>query len=214
MPHFPAVLCCVIVLVIWIRYEIQKTRRQDKESSDSFWQTENDANFVRKKDLSSLNYIKIPVDSLPFESYKSVNPADSGLCDELFLVEERLMELSKKEIVNFTGISNTQLKLDYGAGNLEILSEYDQNFTNLVRNLNQWSGLLLKAGLIPQAKQVLEFAITVKTDITQSYVNLGNIYKDEGHPEKINRLIDRAGDLNSLSKTHIINELTEIFNRF
>lgn len=205
MSHFPAVLFCVIVLIIWIRYEIHKTGNQDKQESESFWEKENKANFSRKKDLSSLNYIEIPVSSLPFGCSNS---------EELSLVEERIKDLSQNKIVNFTGISNTQLKLDYGASNLDLLTEYDQNFTLLARSLNQWANLLIKEGLFPEAKLVLEFAISCSTDVTESYVNLGTIYKNDSQPEKINQLITKAETLNSLSKNNIVKKLTDILNSY
>lgn len=205
MNHFPAVLLCVIVFILWIRYEIHKTRRQDENASKSFWESENEANFARKRDLSALNYIEIPLDKLPFNASSS---------DELLLAQERIKELSAKKIVNFTGISNTQLKLDYGAPNLDLLAEYDQNYTLLVRTLNQWANLLLKEGLDSQAEQVLEFAVSLRTDVSESYFNLGRIYKNEGHPEKISQLIKQAENLNTLSKKRIADGLTEILNQY
>lgn len=216
MSHFPAILLCVIVLVIWIRYEIRKSGRGDEKDSKTFWEKENEANFSRKKDLSSLNYISIPMDELPFmispENAPEKSDDASAVSSELLLAERQINNLSKKKIVNFTGITNTRLKLDYGASNLELLTDYDQNYTLLVRTLNKWAGLLLEEGREPQAKQVLEFAVSIETDIAQSYFNLAGIYKNDGEPEKINELIKKAENLKTLSKEHIKTELIKIIN--
>lgn len=221
MSHFPAILLSVIVLIIWIRYEIKKSGRSDEKESKSFWEKENEANFARKKDLSSLDYITIP-DSLGFEppeesaGTSSSAAASEGTSKEISLIEKQISELSKKKIVNFTGITNTRLKLEYGAANLELLTEYDQNYTLLVRTLDKWSSLLLNESESvdesknTQAKKILEFAVSIKTDISQSYFNLAKIYKSDGQPERISELIKTAENLNSLSKEHIIKGLKEI----
>lgn len=221
MSHFPAILLSVIVLIIWIRYEIKKSGRNDEKESKSFWEKENEANFARKKDLSSLNYITIP-DFLGFEAsaesagIPSSSTASEGRSEEISLIEKQISELSKKKIVNFTGITNTRLKLEYGAANLELLTEYDQNYTLLVRTLDKWSSLILsKSESVDeskntQAKKILEFAVSIKTDISQSYFNLAKIYKSDGQPEKISELIKTAQTLNSLSKEPIIKGLKEI----
>ena len=44
-----------------------------------------------------------------------------------------ILTLKDLPIVNFTGISNTELKLRYGAPNIDLLTQYDQNYTLLVR---------------------------------------------------------------------------------
>lgn len=207
MSHFPAILLCVIVLIIWIRYEIRKSGRGDEKNSKSFWEKENEANFARKKDLSSLNYITIPADLIALS-----HTAKSGTADELLLIEKQISELSNKKIVNFTGITNTRLKLDYGAANLDLLTEYDQNYTLLVRTLNKWGGLLIEEGESTKAERVLDFAVSIETDIAQTYFNLADIYKNNEQPEKINTLINTAENLKTLSKERIINGLTKILN--
>lgn len=214
MSHFPAILLSVIVLVVWISYEIKKSGRSDEKESKSFWKKENEANFSRKKDLSSLNYITIPSD-LGFETLEETSGISSSSAEkseEISLIKNQISELSKKKIVNFTGITNTNLKLEYGAANLELLTEYDQNYTLLVRTLNKWSSLLLEEGESKEAKKILEFAISIETDVTQSYFDLAKIYKSDGEPEKINQLIKTAETLNSLSKKRIIDGLIEILN--
>ena len=47
-----------------------------------------------------------------------------------------LNSLKDEQIVNFTGISNTDLKLSFGAANLPTLSRFDQNYTLLARALH------------------------------------------------------------------------------
>lgn len=231
MPGIPVFLCCFIVFMFWLRYEIRKSDRISDNQNDSFWEKERQASFSRKKDLSNLNYITIPIDQLPFSI--NTNQIPDALpgheCSEIACTdvasdetvhtssiletEEQILKLKDKKIVNFTGITNTQLKLDYGVANLEELSEYDHNFTKLVCLLNTWGNLLHQENRDEEAIQVLSYAVDQGSDVSSSYLLLGQLYYEKNEPSKINRLIDQAEQLNSLSKTRIIRELTELLNK-
>ena len=47
-----------------------------------------------------------------------------------------LTSLSTQPVVNLTGFTNTDLKLEYGTANITCLTEYDQNYT-LLENMEQ-----------------------------------------------------------------------------
>lgn len=230
MSGFPVFLCCTLVFILWLRYEIRKGNRKNDTSNDSFWELEHKASFSRRKDLSDLNYITIPTDRLPFSTVPAdvlkndpENEADNALCtgdtpetpaalSPLAEVEAQILKLRSKKIVNLTGISNTQLKLDYGAANLEELSEYDANFTLLIRYLNSWGTLLHQEGRDEDAIQVLSYAIEEGSDISSTFLLLGKLYQKREEPARINKLLDRAERLTSLSKTRIVRELTLLLN--
>lgn len=195
--QLPITLIWFIIFVLWLNYKLRKSQR--KESS--FWDLESQSNSVRKKSIDSLNYIIVSENSLPFFSTSDKNIKE---------LEARVLELSEEKIVNLTGYTNTNLKLEYGAGNLEALSRYDQNFTILARTLYKWGTALDELGLKKEAIQVLEFGIDCRIDIKAHYILLANIYIQEKTPEKIDKLISVAKELKSLSKTPIINGLTDL----
>ena len=60
----------VLFLVI-LTYFLRKNSRMEKEKQEKFWEREREANGIRKKDLSSLPYLNIPLDSLPLGRYRS-----------------------------------------------------------------------------------------------------------------------------------------------
>ena len=162
---------------------------------------ERQANSTRKKSLDELEYITIPFESLPFGS----NDGNELLIND----EEALLALKDKKVVNFTGISNTDLKLTYGAPNLPILSEYDQNYTNLVKSLDSWGNHLLENGLKTEARKVLEFAVECRTDLKSTYLPLADIYVETFEFDKIDKLIETADGINSLMKGPIKRALKE-----
>ena len=133
---------------------------------------------------------------------------------------DKIRELAGKKIVNFAGYSNTELKLEYGAPNINLLSEYDQNFEDLITLLQEWASLLLQnwgegAQLCPEeerkqaAKKILAYAVSIGTDITASYEKLVKLYLEYGEREKIPTLREKAEKIRSLSKPRILALLTE-----
>lgn len=239
----PAILLCVLVLCIWIRYESKKSDNLEKKDSKAFWDQEHEADFTRKKDISNLDYISIPLETFPFglagsasvlpsgsddtrdistdNNTTSLTPASEQLAapspqpmseqDRLRLridgYEATIRELSQKKILNLTGRSNTELKLTYGAANLDELSCYDQNYTLLVRTLYQWAEALTELGLTEQAKPLLEFGILCHTDVSGNFLLLARLYRAEQNVSALDQLITQANELNSLTKTALLEKL-------
>lgn len=190
-----------LIIIIWFlifQYKRSQATRLDKQATEAFWRKEREANTTRRADLSQLNYIQIPLERLPFRETKD---------ESLQLIQNAVRELAGKQIVNLTGISNTDLKLKYGAPNIDKLSEYDGNFTLLVRNLNQWGQYLYDNGFSDDARTVLEFSIQCKSDVRNTYLLLARIYSETGHTEKIQGLIKAAETLNTILKNSILDAL-------
>ncbi len=199
MPFFAS----FIIFLIWLSYEISKSRRIGEKAQDAYWEKEAAANNTRRKSLDHLDYISIPFDSLPMEVMKE---------DEKVMEFHRILhDLANAPIVNFTGFSNTDLKLEYGAPNIDLLMRYDQSYTTLVRTLQQWAEKLYQAGYITETKQILEFSLSTDTDVSGSYRLLADIYSKEGNTDKIRELKDRAQHLKSASR-HIIVRILQEFD--
>ena len=190
-----------IVFCIWLGYEIKKHRRLEEKSMDEFWEKEAAANNTRRKPLDDLDYIQIPLDELPMDIL-----ADDPQVKEY---HETLTSLSGNPIVNFSGISNTDLKLQYGAPNIAALTLYDQRYTILARTLQNLAAVLYEKGYVTEACTVLEFAISTRTDVSASYRLLITIYKELGQTEKIPDLLPVAQSLTSGLKNSIIRMIEE-----
>lgn len=192
------ILSVAVFFLVTLTLKIKISYRKSRITKQEFLDLESQANLTRKQPLDDLDYITIPLNKLPF--YDNEN-------EDIISYQNEIKALADKTIVNLTGMSNTDLKLTYGAANLDILSEYDRNFTELVRLLYMWGQNLYDNGKVNDAKTVLEFAIDCKTDVSKNYILLANIYKDKGELSKINNLINSANELNSLMKKSIINNL-------
>lgn len=186
---------------LWLLYTLHRQRNKEADSDKNFWKREAAANSTRRKSLDNLDYIQIPFESLPMEI----------LADDPAVAEyhETLRELAKEPIVNFTGISNTDLKLMYGAPNIDILSRYDQRYTVLVRTLQDFAQTLYDNGYVDEASRILEFSVSTRTDISATYKLLATIYREKGETAKISGLIPIAKELNSSLSKHIVSALEE-----
>lgn len=202
MSRFFATIFLVLLIVIWFAYERSKSMKKARISSEQFWEKEKKANATRKKSIDDLELITIPLEELP------ITPTDDEKLQEY---QDFIAFLSKKDIINLTGISNTDLKLKYGAPNFLYLSECDQHFTDLVRTLNQWGARLLELDRIKEAQQVLEFAVACRSDVSTTYQMLSSLYVQSKDSDKILNLIETAETLNTLLKDNILANLEKAY---
>ncbi len=193
----------VILFCLWLQYEIRRTKRIENSRKDIFWETEHKANLTRRADISNLDYIAVPLLTLPMEDHRdfAINSC-----------RDKILSLSHQKILNLTGITNTELKLKYGAQNMKVLSEFDNNYILLVRTLNQWGELYFSLGQFSQAACILEFAVSSHTDVGNTYRLLASVYLAMGNADKINELIATLASTTVLNKEALTADLLRTKN--
>ncbi len=197
----PPIFFCVLILCFEIYYHRKKDDRRRERAKQQFWDREAEANTVRRKDLTFLNYLNIPLDSLPM--------SDTG-DDEISEYQDTVRRLSGKRILNLNGLSNTDLKMEYGAANLPDLTEYDNNYITLVNILAKWGARLIELERYDDAVTVLEYGISIKSDVSRNFYLLADEYRRRNEPDKIDALTEAAGQLESIMKKPILQKLAEI----
>lgn len=208
---------------------MKKTQNSIKIVDDDFLEREHEANNTRKKSLDDVKFINIPYDKLPFDKAAfdeplldndtSVEPGlDKTVFDESLLekassaseiikLQKTVLSFKNKKIVNLNGITNTDLKLRYGVANITVLSEYDENYTIISKAMAEWADLLVRENRKADAKIILEATINEGFDIKSLYINLADIYAEEGNFQKIEELIAKAEELNGIMKNPILKDL-------
>ena len=116
------ILPFILILLSTFSLFRNRSQRAMQKQKEAFWEKEQRANLTRKQDISGLDYIQIPLDSFPVGQFPD---------ERLSSLEQTLERLGSRQILNLSGISNTDLKLKYGAANLPVLSDCDANFTTL-----------------------------------------------------------------------------------
>lgn len=196
------ILASVIIFCIVIKHAINRSNRITEKAEREFWDRERRANETRKKPLDTLNYITIPMDRLPLDTLSNDETAQSCIAT--------IRELSEVKIVNLTGYTNTDLKLEYGTANITVLTQYDQSYTLLVTTLQKWADTLLAAGFEDEAVSVMEFAMETETDVSRTYYLLAQHYRKTGETDKLSRLSEYAEKLRSGNRESILRHLSEI----
>jgi hypothetical protein len=127
--------------------------------------------------------------------------------DEVSEYQQIITNLSTKHILNLSDKTNTDLKLEYGVANLTILSDYDNNYTTLINTLARWGARLFQLEENTDAITVLEYGIEIGTDISRNFILLAEYYSSMGRIDEIDRLIEKADNINSIMKPSIIKKL-------
>ena len=165
-------------------------------------------NASKKQDISTLKYIEwdttLPVkenNTLLSDILKNNPEADSAY--------NKIISVKDKNIINLTEYSNTDLKLKYGVANLEALTEYEDNYTLLIKNLAVLGHILKEQDDITDATHYLEYSIRIGSDIRSCYADLKDIYISQNHTEKVDKLRQYASMIKSVNKELIINLLND-----
>ena len=197
----PVFLLCFIVFIIWLRVKLKKSESKTKGWDLEYWEREQRANFARKEDIRHLAYIKIPIEELPFQKNPSAKEKE---------LEEEIHNLSHKKILNLSSYSNIELKESFGMANFDELTEYDQNFLLLLQALNNWGTFLYEEGKENEAKTVMEYALSIGSDLSNVYTTLGKIYQSQQEIEKFQSLVATVKQSDSALKDSVLQQLEQI----
>lgn len=201
MSPFFASSIAVFLFIIWLTFVLHGKNEKNKRAERDFWERESEANSVRRKNLDGLPYVQFPFDRLPTQ--ESFTACGEEVPESL----HALLALRDQKIVNLNGISNTDLKLEYGTANITVLSEYDAAYEQFCKNIYLLALRLDELGRTDEALFLLEETLPTGTDITGHYRLLADIYQRRNEPEKIAALKEQAQKLHSLTKRSILQEL-------
>ena len=196
-PFLTIFIAFVIALAIRFAY---LDKKQNKKI-EGFWSLEEAAKHAPPKDLNTLPYIKVPIDSFPFGEWDD---------DEIISLEDSLSEVAGKRILNLTGITNTELRIEYGYDNLDVMSEIGENFNKLIVLLTDYGKALMEKGDFENAARVFEYGAAIKSDISSNYTLLGDCYVTLGTPSKIQPLKEQVKNYHLLMESKIISYLDEL----
>lgn len=182
------------ILSITFMLLVKRSNRAVQKKREQFWQTEQEADSVRKQDISHLDYVYIPMELLPFGIDTS---------PEVQRLESTIRTLDTVKILNLSQYTNTELKLQYGVANLPFLSECDEHYTQLIRSLYQWACLLLDHDHLTEAVQLAKCSIDLGSDISGCYYMLCDYYVSTDDTDGIRQLQASAACLTGLQADSI-----------
>ena len=196
--RFPPVFIIIVVVALFFKVFMSRSMKKYDPNAE-FLALEKKADSTPKKNIDDLPYINVSSAELPLDV-----PTENEETKER---QYNIRSLEGKKILNFTGVSNTELKLAYGAPNIYFLQSCDMNYTRLVQNLSRLAEDYLNEGHETEARVLLEFGISIGSDVKKNYTLLADIYQKSGETEKISGLKETARNINSLSKDGILKAL-------
>ncbi len=196
----PVFFICFIVFIIWMNVKSHQEQKKHSTWDHEFWERERQSNHVRKKDIEHLDYIHIREQNLPF--------SDTATGEEKER-QEQVRDMLSKKMLNLSGMTNTDIKLAYGTANFPELSICDQNYNLLIRNLSLWGSYLHKncPDEDARARQILEYAISLGSDITDTYLTLADIFLKKDDLGKVQELIHYVENSDFFMKDSMIKQL-------
>ena len=191
-----------VIFALFTFVFMNRTSNNFSKEKEAFLEKEREANSVRKMPITDLDYISVDLSKLP-----NIETEDEYINERLHTLQVLSEEDTK--IVNLSHYTNTELKMKYGVANLTLLTEYDQNFTNLCRCLYELGKRFYELGNLEAAKSYLEYGIACGTDLKLHYTLLADIYEQNIQYKDIVALIKKAETINSALKSSLIRDLTK-----
>lgn len=195
-----------ITILIWVlNHNIRKSNKGKKKDVRSYLDREDAANSIRRQDIASLPYVKVPLDTFPLDI--TLNDEKKQL--KIAEYRKEILNLSEKPMLNLIGISNTELKEQYGPANLEQLTICDQNYSRYIRTLHLFAECIYDE-YPAEAVKLLEYCLSIGTDISGTYDILGKYYLSHQEQEHFDQLYNRIPDKDSIAGKVIIKKLDSL----
>ena len=204
---FPVVFIWFLIAIFIFRHHMRKNDHAQEKVSDAFWHKEESSLVVRKKALAPEDYVII---HLKAEDLKDQAYYDQLGVPELFRQDTHLRDLLDQPMVNFQHTTNTDLRLTYGTAMITTIEAYEESYIAYITTLYRMGDKLMSVKDEPFACQLLEEGIAVGTDNRKHYLLLAQFYKEKGYKKEIQLLIDKANNLESLTKNLLIKELNQL----
>lgn len=146
-------LIIVLIFVIWLGYEIKKSRRAGEQQSKEFWDRENEALLSARKSTADILFIEVPDEIIP---PVVIDAEDEDSLSVNTLISE-LESLRGTKIADLSEYTNTDLRIKYGTANFTWLSEADTRFASLVRIMSGLITLLVKTSRSDDARILIDY---------------------------------------------------------
>ncbi len=200
---FPFLTVFIIFLLVVYFYRAYNTKKREKIVA-AFWEREEQAKHTPAKDLSQAGYITVPIDSFPL-----------GRCDsdEVMLIEEELLRLSKKRLLNLNGMTNTDVRIEYGTSNFDAVCAMGEDFDRLIVLLCDYAKALIENGFTKEACVVLEYGADIGSDVSENYTLLGECYHENSMDLQLDELIRRVEESEIIRRQSVLEQLNGLKNK-
>ena len=184
-----SVLIFTIFVIALYRWRVYRANKGFTANFSDYVNAEQEANFARKKEIPEYMFFVPDIAALPLDLNVEISSEDSeeGIDAEEEVEIEVGLELDynadwhsrrrdaiiaqsgKKMIKTLSDMSNRELKIAFGATNLSVITEYEENYWEYIRLLNDYASALIKAEKYEEAKTTVSECIKAGSDVSTTY---------------------------------------------
>ena len=165
--------------------------RRHKQNLAKFLSDERDANLSRKKPIDPDAFIVPELKNLPILTNGSHIGSLSYEKQQIAII------FSSKPMIHFREKkTNLEIKRAFGVSNLELVSEYEENFDRYCGFMVDWASALIAEENFFAAEKVLLESIKTGSELTKSYTLLADLYFLQKKHDKLDELLVMASNKN------------------
>lgn len=202
--RIPIFFVFFIIIIVVSHIRANRSENNLDNSQKKFWEKEQASHYVRKHDISEDDYIKGHVELIP--DFTEVD-YENWSKPSLYKTQEQLREVATKQMINLTGMLNSDVRLKYGTGQLDLIESLENNYNNYIQGLSLLGSELANLDRKEVGKTLLEEAIHAGSDVSHTYINLSDIYNDLEDIDALKALLKKSSQLNSVMKAKIMKHI-------
>ncbi len=186
-----------------------------KETFKRFQEEEREANMADNKPLPKELVRTIDISFLQFSKLDYTN-LETASVKKIEFITSSLLDMNNLQFVfPQPGVSNTELKLEFGPATLQKFISLEQNYNNYIQKLIDFSSILYECKLYDMAETVVIELTNLKCSTSKPYLTLIDIYVEQGNKEKLKNLYEKVEnsdffDINEYSRKKILFKINEM----
>lgn len=202
--HIPVLFIWFLIFSLLFYYNIKKTSKKENAAKEAFWEEEQASLSVRKKEFAPSDYLKPDMSRLSM-----VTPSEMASGDAMHLsqLRQRLKALESMDMMNFSHLSNTEIRMRFGTANQSIITTNEQHLHVFFKTLYEYGVFMERHNETDEAIAAFELAVDLGSDYSNHYVELAKLYEAKNDSRSILKLIQKADTIKTLNRSLILNKL-------
>jgi hypothetical protein len=200
---FPTIFAFFAIVLLLLNFRLKRLTREEHKAKVAFWQKERESLSVRKQSFSLDDYIHPDITRLQFPILE-LEGYDQLLFDSL---TKKIDALSRKDMMNFSQLTNTEIRLRFGTANQTVIENNEHNYTSFIKALAEYGKLMEQHGEFNEAKNAFEICIALHSEYSQHYLSLAGLYAMEKNEEAFQQLCEKASLIDATIQSKIQDKL-------
>lgn len=204
---FPSFFIIFVILIFIFQHHLRKNIKAENKSKDEFWQKEQSSLVVRKKEFTQDDYIVPKIDELSLAVPPNMEAGDELQLKQLI---KRIKDLSSLDMMNFSQLTNTEIRLKFGTANQSIVTNNEYTYNNYLKTLASYAYLMNEYSNKTESIIALEQCISLGSDYSEHFHYLAKLYLEDHSTDKYKQLIDKVNKMTTLNKKGILEKLESL----